>query len=392
MEIELLNKADFELAKSIVKLLRTEPFYAHILSNLTRKIGLEIPTMAVSCHEDQLFLHINPTFLIEELDENQRIGVLKHEVLHIVFKHLFRGKRKNPFVENLAADIVVNQFVAPFTLPEGAVYLTTFPELKLIPNQTLEYYYNELIKLQDQNATCDFPISHNQFEQLIEKYEKSNGSHELWSSEEKSNLDRIIDKVCKSSKEKLDLNSWGRVPKEIKQIIELMSTPPVLNWKNLLRIFSNSCGRTTLRATHRKESKRFEGSEGTKIKRLRRLVVAIDTSGSINKELFAQFWNEIISLHKTGTELMIIQCDAAIHSVKLYKKSNLIPEILGGGGTSFDPVFSWMKKNRQYNGLIYFTDGYANSPTIKISSPILWCVYGSNEDLSHLPGKVIKVQ
>ena len=69
MEIELLNKADFELAKSIVKLLRTEPFYAHILSNLTRKIGLEIPTMAVSCHEDQLFLHINPTFLIEELDE-----------------------------------------------------------------------------------------------------------------------------------------------------------------------------------------------------------------------------------------------------------------------------------------------------------------------------------
>jgi predicted metal-dependent peptidase len=392
METALLKKADFELAKSVVKLLRAEPFYAHILSNLTRKMGLDIPTMAVSFKEDQLFLHINPVFLIEQLNENQRIGVLKHEVLHIVFKHLFRGNRKNPFVENLAADIVVNQFVAPWPLPEGAVYLTSFPELNLIKNQTLEYYYNELIKLQDKNAKSDSPISHAQFEKLKEDFEKTNGSHQLWSEEAQTNLDRIVNKVCKSSKEKLDNTSWGNVPNEIKRIIDLLSAPPVINWKNVLRIFSISCGRTTLRATHRKESKRFEGSEGTKIKRLRRLVVAIDTSGSINVDLFTKFWNEIVALNKTGTELMILQCDADIHSANIYKKSNTLPEIIGGGGTSFDPVFNWMKKNRQYNGLIYFTDGYAMKPTIKINLPTLWCVYGSNQDISDLPGKVIKVQ
>ena len=392
MELELLNKAEFELSKSIVKLLRAESFYAHILTNLTRKIGGEVPTMAVSFKDDQLFLHINPTFLLEQLNENQRIGVLKHEVLHIVFKHLFRGNRKNPFVENLAADIVVNQFVAPWPLPEGAVYLSSFPELNLVSNQTLEYYYNELIKLQDENAKRDYPLSSEKFEKLKEDFEKSNGSHDLWTDEEKINLDRIINKVCKSSKEKVDFNSWGSLPSEIQRMIDLLSTPPEINWKNVLRIFSISCGRTTLRATHRKESKRFEGSEGTKIKRLRKLVVAIDTSGSINDELFSKFWREIVALNKTGTELMILQCDAAIHSEKVYKKSNELPEILGGGGTSFDPVYNWIKKNRQYNGLIYFTDGYANKPYIKLSLPVLWCVYGSINVTSHLPGKVIRVK
>lgn len=392
MDTEFLKKAEFELAKSIVKLLRAEPFYAHILSNLTRKMGDDIPTMAVSFKEDQLFLHINPVFLLEQLNENQRMGVLKHEVLHIVFKHLFRGIGKNPFVENLAADIVVNQFVAPWSLPEGAVYLSSFPELKLFPNQTLEYYYNEIIKLQEPKAKEKYPVAHAQFEKMKEEYEKSNGSHALWSKEEKSSLDRLIDKVCKGSKEKLNSNEWGSLPSEIKRIIDLISAPPAVNWKNVLRIFSISCGRTTLRATHRKESKRFEGSEGTKIKRLRKLVVAIDTSGSIDIDLFIKFWNEIIALHKIGTEMMIIQCDAAVHSAKLFKKSSSLPEIVGGGGTSFDPVFDWMKKNRQYNGLIYFTDGYALKPKIKISTPILWCVYGTINDVSHLPGKVIRVQ
>lgn len=392
MDIDYIEKAEFELSKSIVKLLRAEPFYAHILSNLTRKIDEDIPTMAVSFKDDQLFLHINPTFLLEQLNENQRLGVLKHEVLHIVFKHLFRGNRKNPFVENLAADIVVNQFVAPWPLTEGAVFLTSFPELNLISNQTLEYYYNELMKLEEEKAKTEMPISSEQFQKLKENFEKSNGSHELWTHEDQNGLNRIVNKVLKSTKEKLESKSWGNLPNELKNIINLISTPSVINWKNIIRIFSSSCGRTTLRATHRKESKRFEGSEGTKIKRLRKLVVAIDTSGSIDIDLFSKFWTEIISLNKTGTELIIVQCDADIHSVSAFKRSNTKPQIIGGGGTNFDPVFNWIKKNRQHNGLIYFTDGYAPKPTIKVSIPLLWCVYGSIGDISHLPGKVIRVQ
>ena len=108
MEEDLLNLAEVEISKSIVKLLRSEPFYAHVVANLSRKMDSNIPTMAVTYREEQLFLLINPSFLIHNLDEKQRVAVWKHEILHIIFKHLKRTTDKNPFVLNLAADIVVN--------------------------------------------------------------------------------------------------------------------------------------------------------------------------------------------------------------------------------------------------------------------------------------------
>jgi predicted metal-dependent peptidase len=89
--------------------------------------------MAVSFREDVFYLYVNPEFLIDKLTNDQRIAVLKHEVLHLVFKHLFRGNGKQRFLENIAADLVVNQYVEPWPLPEGAILLNSFPDLKLKP-------------------------------------------------------------------------------------------------------------------------------------------------------------------------------------------------------------------------------------------------------------------
>ena len=70
------------------------------------------------------------------------------------------------------------------------------------------------------------------------------------------------------------------------------------------------------------------------------------------------------------------------------KRSLSTPTFKGGGGTSFDPVIEWANKSRGYNGLIYFTDGYAPEPA-RCSMPILWCIYGGGLQTSHLKGKVI---
>ena len=117
------------LSKSIYQLLRSESFFAHVLANVTRVITPDIPTMAVSFREDVFYLYVNPDFLANTLTIEQRVAVLKHEVLHLVFKHLFRSRGKERVLENLAADLVVNQYVDPWPLPEGAILLSTFPEL-----------------------------------------------------------------------------------------------------------------------------------------------------------------------------------------------------------------------------------------------------------------------
>ena len=75
--------------------------------------------------------------------------MVKHEALHLLFKHLFRMDiaKQNPRLFNIAADLVVNQFVSPWPLPEGAVTLSLFPDMGLQADQTVEWYFERLQKL-----------------------------------------------------------------------------------------------------------------------------------------------------------------------------------------------------------------------------------------------------
>ena len=281
---QVINKANDAIAKAGVELLRKEPFYAHILSGLSRIVTEEIPTMAVSFKNDGFCLWINPTFTLKELSEKERIAVLKHELLHLVFKHLFRSRGNDRELENIAADIVVNQYVSPWPLPNGAVLLSSFPDLNLLPEQTFEWYYEKLRKLRNLNSAEKHPRSKEALE-LIEGDKKSRGNHDLWGSENQhesnSNekvLDVAIKKLIGQALQKSGTKNIGSLPLEIQRELTRLNEKPKVSWKRILRIFSNSCGKTKLESTRRKESTRFPGNPGTKIKRLQHIAVAIDTS------------------------------------------------------------------------------------------------------------------
>lgn len=385
MSADQIKNLDSIVSSSVIKLLRMESFYAHVISSLTRVFVPQIETLAVSFKEERLFLSINPDFFINKLSENERIGVLKHEVLHILFKHLFRGQKKDPFLENVAADLVVNQYIDPWPLPTGAILLTMFPELNLLEGQTMEYYYNELLKLTDPSAKELYPVSFNALNEC-KKNATTRGIHEFWSSNGERPSDRIFNRVIKEAKAKS--MDYGKLPQEIQRAIESTTSPSKVSWKQILRLFNSSCGRTVLRSTRRKESKRFEGNPGTKIKKLKRIAVAIDTSGSIDKETLSLFWREIQQISRTGTTITIIECDAQIQTTYEFRKFKTLPTLKGGGGTNFDPVISWINQRSGYTGLIYFTDGFGPN-TIKCKVPVLWCVYGNNENTDHLKGRVL---
>ncbi len=373
------------LSKSIYQLLRSESFFAHVLAHVTRVITAEIPTMAVSFREDVFYLYVNPDFLTNTLTVEQRVAVLKHEVLHLVFKHLFRSSGKERMLENLAADLVVNQYVDPWPLPTGAILLSTFPELALKPFESMEYYYNALLKLREPDAEQRYPQSCAALT-TVEVGDLLVGSHELWEQGGAGSSGRILGRILSDSKKRS--TGYGALPSEVRRTVDQLLSVPKISWKHVLRLFNASCGRTVIKTTRRKESKRFDGNPGRRIKRLRNLIVAVDTSGSIDDKLLAEFWTEIVSIYKTGTSVTVLTCDAKIHEVYELKRSLSTPTFKGGGGTSFDPVIEWANKSRGYNGLIYFTDGYAPEPA-RCSMPILWCIYGGGLQTSHLKGKVI---
>ena len=141
-------------------------FFASLLTLIRKEECNTVDTAAVTITDGQLYLLYNKTFIediLEKYGSEKVKGVLEHELLHIVYDHLGRGKRLNRDhdLHNIAADISINQLIDKNMLP---AFLPTKIEDKTIwKNTTLsheqynlpagkdtEYYYNALLK-QDKN-------------------------------------------------------------------------------------------------------------------------------------------------------------------------------------------------------------------------------------------------
>lgn len=125
----------------------------------------------------------------------------------------------------------------------------------------------------------------------------------------------------------------------------------------------------------------IEPLEYKDVKQVREFVIAIDTSGSTSGELVQTFVQKTYNILKqeesfsTRFNLHIIQCDAKIQEdVKITNQREFDSylkhmKILGGGGTDFRPVFSYVDRLienhefRNLKGMIYFTDGFGTFPS-----------------------------
>ena len=394
----VLDKADLanaaaKLEQASIALLRQEPFYAHLLTALRRVYSTEVSTAAVSATGGSATLWVNPVFFLNELADRERIGVLKHELLHLMFKHPWRDTSNMPDskLRNIAADLVVNQFVAPFPLPKGAILLSSFSGLE--PDQSMDWYYK---KLRELDASSD-PQAKAALDKASERF-NSQGCADKWheKGEEKCQGDDgkqsplmhpagdlsevVVRGLLARAKAKTSIKEWGSLPLGVQQMVDELCAPPKQSWKRLLRLFSGRGSRTVIRSSRLRESTRFPGQPGTRIKRLHRLVVAVDTSGSIGEDLLSDFLNEINGIARAGADVTLIECDCVIHNVAPYHR-RMKPQFKGGGGTSFNPVMQWLRDNAQKNfgGCIYLTDGCASKPTIDPRCKILWVLTPSME-------------
>ena len=138
-----------QVSKTTIQLLLKEPFYGHFFTGLLREVTTTLPTMAVGATSNKMVkLYVNPDFWETVLVKSEwRYGVLKHEILHIVLKHIIQTKNfSNKRIFNIAADIVVNQYIDRVQLPDGAVLLEDFAAMQLEKNKDVGYYYDKLLK------------------------------------------------------------------------------------------------------------------------------------------------------------------------------------------------------------------------------------------------------
>jgi predicted metal-dependent peptidase len=112
---------------------------------------------------------------------------------------------------------------------------------------------------------------------------------------------------------------------------------------------------------------------------IRKIVVVIDTSGSIDDKLCEYFAGEIQTIRKkVGCELTLITCDTEVHqkiNVRPFDNFHSIIKKEGGfkgrGGTDFVPGVEAAEKVQGAAVIIYLTDMIGPYPT-KCRLPLLW--------------------
>jgi len=129
-----------------------------------------------------------------------------------------------------------------------------------------------------------------------------------------------------------------------------------------------------------------------------RVVVAIDTSGSINDYILNRFISEVANMmENVNPELVdLLYWDTRVAGHEVYglnefDKMTQSTKPKGGGGTDPDCIGKYMTKNNIVpECAIVFTDGYVCSWG-EWSCPVLWCIL-DNKDANPNVGSTIHIE
>jgi len=404
-----MNRQD-SLSKTSKDLMLKEPYYGFFLLMLHKSWSDRLPTAGVCKNGINFQLMINEKFWTD-LSEEHKLGLLKHELLHIAFQHLttftmFSDKK----LANVAMDMEINQYIDGHWLPEGGICIDDYEDLNLDRRAGSRYYYDQLKQAQDkkkQQGSCGDDnmdklldgMEGGQMTVTIDKHgnvKDVNIPDHQWEEfenmpeAEKKLIEKQIQRVLTEAKEQT-IKKRGFVPGEIEGVIKLDEViPPKFNWKNYIKRFTGISTKIFTRKLRRKENKRYSDNPGLKIKMRQNMLVGIDTSGSVCNDELKEFINEIHHLYKAGVDITIVQCDTKIQSIKKYDGKFEL-EVSGRGGTYFEPVLEHFEQNRQFTSLIYFTDGEAYTD-MKPRKPVLWVLSERSEFNDSLPGKQIRLE
>jgi len=181
----------------------------------------------------------------------------------------------------------------------------------------------------------------------------------------------------------------GANPGEWISALEISGTGGNVNWRTLLRQFVGQV--LDREQSYTVPPRRFPHLmgivPGTRRAPIRPKVAAvIDTCGSMSDPVLAEISKELARLSRT-CDVVVVECDCAIHRVYEYKKP--ITVVAGRGGTSFFPPLErvFMRKIHA-DVMIFFTDGFGPAPAKKPHIPVI-CVLTEGRECPATWGKVV---
>lgn len=410
-------RADFLELMELLKLFlisERDSYYGYFLINMQFKVNFFANIIAgIKLNSFPPVFESNPLllcgFTLKEI-----IFTVCHEIDHVLFNHPAEMVKANPdgdprtFYEfNLAADAAVNDRINHeiaaenhnfMTAPEGLITsqaLSQMFQLKAVrPMESYAYYFALIHKKRPDGSAGQ--SAENAAPAAVEGQivtAKSCGGHVLdhdWNvGQDAEDAEAAARELVNAAASMMSAESRGLMPAHFTSQIELLNRPPVLAWQAILKKYVGTITankRRTRMRLNRRQPERFDLS-GTMSDKLLKLVVAVDTSGSMDDEMIAEVFNEIFAiLAKRRHEITVIECDAEVQRVyRARTPADIKRKVAGRGGTWFSPVIEYVNSDRYFRDalLIYFTDGYGEA---EIPRPRtyrnIWVVFGGSENLS----------
>ncbi len=372
------------LENAVVRLLRERPFYGHFILNLRREQrDMNGKGAGVTVRDGIPVLVVDPA-AFGALAAAQQRSLLEHLVKHLLHLHPLRRKGRNQHDWDVACDLAINPGIADLT--DDALFPAHYdaPE-----GLAAEEYYQRLVPPFD---TGNLDGSGYGDAECSERGAAGDGrgidagvtldSHGLWGDADSTPLLLAEETIRAITRDSLR-GSDGESPAELSNVIDSLLRPSPIPWRQILRQFIATAGRTGRRSSWMREHRRFSHTTpGIRKRRRLTLLVGVDVSDSTNSgDLREAFAREL--LHIAGgrdASITVLYSNSRIQKIRLLSGAPGVVERYDGGGfTDLRPVFEYAGTMQPLPAaVIYLTDGIGPAPE-QMELPTLWVLTAAGE-------------
>jgi predicted metal-dependent peptidase len=344
---------------------------------------------------DGVTLGYSPTF-IESLTHAETVGTLAHEVSHCALGHPWRRAGRDLKRWNVACDHAINPMLAAsgFLLPEGGL---------LDPandGKTAEWIYDRLpvgppegdgAGVEDDATGPEEPDGQAGGEKGEGRApttgvgaaagpceapgEVRDAPADVPEGQTEADWQQAVQQAAAAARQR------GNLPGAAERFARDAARPRV-DWRSVLRRFVTAAARADY--SWMRPSGRYLARglylPALRSEQVRPIIVAVDTSGSVDDVTLAQFTAEITAIAEDvqPERVVVIYADAVVQGVEEFEPGDpikLTPR--GGGGTRFEPVFDAVRERYDDPAcVIYLTDLAGSFPDAEPDVPVLWAVTG----------------
>lgn len=372
------------LQNAVIRLLRHKPFYGHFLLNLRRLEDVSSSHAAgITVRSAIPTLSFNPPLFVL-LTPAQQEALLEHLVWHLLHLHPLRRKERTAHDWDIACDLAINP------------HLEGLPEQALLPEMygqesglAAEEYYERLVPPFDAGnlegsgyGDAGQDLSGASGEGTAQAHAAVTlDDHAVWDQAD-STSPLLAEEMVRSLTRDSLAGCDGEVPGELRTTVENLLRPSPIPWRQVLRQFVATAGRTGRSTTWMREHRRFSHiTPGSRKNRKLNLLVAVDVSDSTNiVELREAFAREVLAVAR-GREarITVLYANSRIQRIESFTGSFVAPRYDGGGFTDLRPVFEYAREMHPLPAaVIYLTDGVGPAPE-SMEFPTLWVLTAQGE-------------